>query len=124
MTVSTLGMGGIHQVNHEFLFLKIISWNDLQDLQISHAWNFSAGGLLRQWPRPSLANTVRAQGMNYRGLYKNCLCILSSRTCDKRMNNTLMWFQAPMSLIFHLINLSAILCLLNVPQAFPEQYMI
>lgn len=71
MTFSTLGMGRIHQVSHEFLFLKIILWNDLQDLQISHTWNFSAGGLLRQCPRPSVANTVRAQGMNYRGLCKN-----------------------------------------------------
>jgi len=120
MTVSTLGMGGIHQVNHEFLFLKIILWNDLQDFHISQTWNFSAGGLLRQWPHPSLANTVRAQGMNYRVLCKNCHCILSSRTCDKKLNSTLMWFQAPMYLIFHLINLSEILCLLNVPLAFPE----
>jgi hypothetical protein len=44
---STLGLGEIHQVSQEFLFLKIILLNDMQDLQISHTWNFSAGGLLR-----------------------------------------------------------------------------
>ena len=115
MTVSTLGMGGIHQVNHEFLFLKIISWNYLQDLQISHTSNFTVRGLLRQWPRPALANTIRAQGMNYRGLCKNYHSILSSRKCDKRLNSTVMWFQAPMSLIFHPINLSESLCSLNLP---------
>jgi hypothetical protein len=89
MTVSILGIGGIHQVSHEFLSLIMILWNDLQDLQISHTWNLSAGGLLRQAPRPSVANTVRAQGMNYRGLCKNCRCILSSRKCDKRLSSTL-----------------------------------
>jgi hypothetical protein len=35
MTVATLHMAGIHQVSHEFLFLLITLWKDLQDLQIS-----------------------------------------------------------------------------------------
>jgi hypothetical protein len=103
MTFWTLRIGWIHQVSHEYVFLKIILWNDLEDLQISHTWNFSAGRLLRQWPCPSLAKIVRAQGMNYRGLCKHCHCILSYRKCDKKLSSTVMWFQAPMSFIFHLI---------------------
>jgi hypothetical protein len=47
MTITTLSMAGIHQVSHEFLFVISILWNDLQDLQISPPWNFTAGGLIK-----------------------------------------------------------------------------